>query len=173
MNEPDAKIDVSVRLEYIEALRLAAYNSFNDRRSYEWKLSLAIWTAIAVLVAGLVQPGQVAFPFHGIRYGVGATIVGMAIVALHVYFSNCLARANTIDRKKVLNYANQIESALQLPDTDLANEIKNLIVKLPKPFESRWMLWWQWGHISQITMTILLIAVAVAFVWVRTLRWPN
>ncbi len=116
MNDQIETLAAPVRLQYVEALRLAAYQSFNDRRSYEWKLSLAIWTALAVLVAGLVQPSQSGevFPFHGIRYGVGATIIGVTIVELHVYFSNCLARANTIDRKKVLNYANQIESALQL-----------------------------------------------------------
>lgn len=54
MSDLDEKSEKEIRLEYLEALRFAAYQSFNDRRSYEWKLSLAIWTAIAVLVAGLV-----------------------------------------------------------------------------------------------------------------------
>lgn len=55
------------KLESLEALRRGAYDSFNDRRSYEWKFALAIWTALAVIIAGLLQPirdGE-RFPLNG------------------------------------------------------------------------------------------------------------
>ena len=60
----------------LESLRLAAYSSFNDRRVYEWKLNLAIWTALAVLLAGLVQPSRdgAVFPLRGAAVLVSRTI---------------------------------------------------------------------------------------------------
>src|SRR5258708_18251334 len=126
----------------MEALRLASYTSFNDRRSYEWKLSLAIWTAAAVLVAGLVQranPGEV-FPFHGETYGIVATIVGALIVLMHMCFNVGIARANSIDRLKERILSDLIKSELAL-ERDLENHPENtrlhkLIIELPKPPES-------------------------------------
>jgi len=169
VNDQIETLAAPVRLQYVEALRLAAYQSFNDRRSYEWKLSLAIWTALAVLVAGLVQPLQTGevFPLHGRRYEIGAAVFGALVMLLHVYFNNCLARANTIDRKKVLNYTNHIESALKLANTDLTKEIARRIDKLPKYPRHGWMQRWNWGHLVQIAMTALLAIVAVAILSVR------
>lgn len=169
MQDQDHRVALTVKLEYLEALRKAAYESFNDRRAYEWKLSLAVWTAVAVLIVGLIQPLKEgsAFPFRGHRYAIAAGLVGLIVVLLHIYFSNCLARANAIDRKKVRNYHNQIESQLDLEDSDLKKEIDAHILQLPKAPTHRLLQWWQWGHLVQIAMTTLLVALAVAIVWVR------
>ena len=158
-------------LESLEALREAAYQSFSDRRSYEWKFSLALWTAIAVMIAGLVQPtdaGEV-FPFHGFYYRVGAIVSGVLVLILHIVFNNYLARANAIDRKKVIYYSRHIESALPLmTETDLAKEIERRISELPKLPEAMWLQWWQWGHIVQILLTAVLIFIAELLFWART-----
>jgi len=165
----DEKIQLSVKLQYLEALRQAAYESFNDRRSYEWKLSLAIWTALAIVIVGVVQPLKDGnpFPFHGRRYAIIAGIAGLMVIFLHIYFSNCVARANAIDRKKARDYNRRIESSLNLEDTDLKKEINDQIKKLPSAPEHPLMQWWQWGHLVQIALTILLITLAVGIVWVR------
>ncbi len=155
VKEQVEEIEVSVKLQYMEALRLASYTSFNDRRSYEWKLSLAIWTAAAVLVAGLVQPaksGEV-FPFHGESYGLAATIVGALIVVMHICFNVGIARANSIDRLKERIFSDLIKSELAL-EKDLKEHpektrLHKLIIELPKPPESGRMQWWQWGHLAQ------------------------
>ena len=70
------------RFESMDSLRQAAYDSFNDRRSYEWKFSLSIWTALAVLLAGLVQPAKdgASFPLEGAAVWLVAAIVGVLIV---------------------------------------------------------------------------------------------
>jgi hypothetical protein len=109
---------------------LAAYQSFNDRRNYEWKFSLAIWTALAVMIAGLTQLVQTGetFVLHGRYHEIGSIVFGALLLLLHIYFNNCLARANAIDRKKMQNYANHIESVLKLNmETDLAKEIASRI----------------------------------------------
>lgn len=157
MPQHNNKLELALKLEYLEALRKASYESFNDRRGYEWKLSLAIWTAVAVIIVGLIQPLKEgnAFPFHGQRYAIATGVVGLIIVLLHIYFSNCLARANAIDRKKARNYNNQIESKLDLEDTALKKEIDTHISRLPPAPRHPLLQWWQWGHLVQIAMTTL------------------
>lgn len=172
MSDPTDKLATSDRLQYMEVLRSAAYDSFNDRRSYEWKLSLAIWTALAVLVAGLVQP--LVFPLQGHRYGIVASIVGFLIVLLHIFFNNGMARANAIDKIKGRIYENQIESALKLEDTETylteKGELERVKQLRPSAPKYRWTQWWQWGHLAQIGITALLAATAVAILWVRAVR---
>jgi hypothetical protein len=158
-------------LEYLEALRDAAYQSFSDRRSYEWKFSLALWTAIAVMIAGLVQPIKAgdAFPFQGFYFRVGGLVFGLLILFLHIFFNNYLARANAIDRKKVIYYSRHIESALPLvTDTALGQEIDRRISELPKLPEKTWLQWWQWGHIVQVLLTGVLLIIAELLFWART-----
>jgi hypothetical protein len=167
VSDHDTNLDAPVRLQYLEALRQAAYQSFNDRRSYEWKLSLAIWTALAIVVVGLVrlQTGEV-FPLHGPLYGIVATVVGILIVVLHIYFNNGMARANAIDKTRFQHCASEMESILDLK-TD--PKVQALIDQLPAPPKGKWMRWWQWGHLAQIGITILLTIVAVGFVWLRVI----
>ena len=50
MTDPERR-----RFESLEALRAAAYASFNDRRGYEWKLSLSICRAKGVIHAVIIN----------------------------------------------------------------------------------------------------------------------
>lgn len=176
MNDPTDRIEPSVKLQYLEALRLAAYNSFNDRRSYEWKLSLAIWTALAVLVAGLVHPIRTdeVFPFHGKRYGFLAAGIGFLVIALHTYFNNGMARANAIDRTKQRIYEDQIRASISFIKTEKYADEKAILKKQvemrPKSPELPYMQWRQWGHLAQIGVTFLLTITAVIIVWIRVTR---
>ena len=167
------KSDKELSLECWAVLRLAAYQSFNDRRGYEWKLSFGIWTALAVLIVGLVQPSQPAavFPFHGQWYGPGATLVGLGVVLLHIYFNNALAQANAIDRAKQRMYEDQIRSLLTFTETEtyLREQayLESLLRKKQAPPKSQFMQWTYWGHRAQVGVTVLLAAVAVCLVWLR------
>jgi len=160
------KLEDPDRLQGMESLRLAAYSSFNDRRSYEWKLSLAIWTALAVLIVGLAQPSEVGkvFPLHGRRYGLVASILGICLIAVHIYFNNRMAWANAIDKDISLFYSKRMRAAIGL---DFPQEIVNKIKKLPKRSENAKLQWLQWGHLSQIVITVFLTILAVALVWLR------
>jgi hypothetical protein len=153
-------------LQYLEVLRLAAYNSFNDRRSYEWKFALAIWTTLALIIAGLLQPikADEQFPLHKQKYRIAALVVAGLIMLLHVYFNYGVARANMIDRKKVRNYADHIEARLAIRTTELQKEIDLQVANLP---QSPRVIWWQWGHIVQIGLTFLLALIAALLFWVR------
>lgn len=161
-----SELEDSDRLQGMEWLRSAGYNSFNDRRSYEWKFSLAIWTALAVMTIGLMRPVEAGtvFPFHGKRYGIIATILGIGLNLVHTYFHNRMARANAIDKDIALFYSKQMRAAIGL---SFPQALTDRIKALPKHPEHSKLQWLQWGHITQSVITIFLTALVVALVWVR------
>ena len=156
---------ISLKLQYLEELRKAAYLSFNDRRSYEWKLSLAIWTALAIVIVGLAQQKLQDLTIPGTYFKVVAVVIGLLIIVVHVYFNNGMARANAIDKTRFQDYSRQIESMLEITRDP---KLQKMIGELPSTPNHRWLQWWQWGHLAQIAITLLLTAVTVSLVWLRT-----
>jgi len=150
------------RFESLESLRRAAYESLNDRRSYEWKLSLSIWTALAILLAGLLQPAKTGevFPLKGPCVGFFAFIFGALLVILHAYWSNGASRANSVDRKVMLHFAHAMQNMLNLPyEEALQKEIADL------PATRGWT---QWSHIAQIFITFLLALASALIICIRS-----
>ena len=88
------------KFDALESLRLAAYTSFNDRRMYEWKISISIWSACSILIVGLIQPIEDAkiFPIPAIYINIIAPLLGIAIVIIHYLWSNWIFSANDIDK---------------------------------------------------------------------------
>ena len=155
------------RFDSLETLRAAAYASFNDRRGYEWKFSLSIWSALAVLLAGLVQPikqGEV-FPFHGTCAWAAFALAGLLLVALHAVWSHWASRANYIDNKIQFHFRDEmINNTLKLPFSSELNEfIKEHLQREPS------FGWTQRSHLVQVCITFLLAAGAVLIVYVRSL----
>lgn len=150
------------RFESMDSLRQAAYDSFNDRRSYEWKFSLSIWTALAVLLAGIVQPAKdgASFPLKGAAVWLVAAIVGVLLVLLHAYWNNGASRANSVDKGVALYFARAMQAMLSLPfDGDLEKKIE----ALPKTEG-----WTQWSHLAQVAITALLALAVVSIIYVRS-----
>ena len=150
------------RFESLETLRQAAYCSFNDRRVYEWKLNLAIWTTLAVLLAGLVQPSKegATFPLRGTVAWVSVAILGTFVVILHAYWSEGAARANAIDKGVALHNARAMQQMLALP---YEGDLKEMIEAHPKRVG-----WLQWSHLAQIAITALLVLATIVVVYVRS-----
>jgi hypothetical protein len=150
------------RFESLESLRLAAYNSFNDRRGYEWKFCLSIWTAQAVFLAGLLQPTKPdeKFPLTFPCAWVFAAFIGFLIICLHIYWSNGLARANLVDKKIFLFYDRLMQIMLNVHFTE---EIKKEIDELPTTKG-----WTQWSHLAQVAITTLLAVAVAAIIAVRS-----
>lgn len=150
------------RFESLETLRHAAYVSFSDRRSYEWKLSLGIWTALAVLLAGLLQPAQPGevFPVKSPWAWVVATVVAGALAFLHLCWSEGASRRNNVDVEVADHYASEMQRMLNVPYGEaLCWEIACL------PSRRGWKTW---SHLAQISITVLLGIAAVVIVWARS-----
>lgn len=154
------------RFKSLEALRAAAYASFNDRRSYEWKLSLSIWTALAILLAGLLQPLKSGeeFPLRGSCVWIVFALAGALLVVLHALWSDWASRANSIDNRIQFHFRDEMmNNIVKLPfSTDLARSIEKHLQSRPA------FGWTQRSHLVQVCITLLLATGAVVIVYVRS-----
>ncbi len=85
---------------FLKCSRAAAYKSFNDRRSYEWKMCISIWTPFAVYIGALVtQPVESGktLPVAGNQLAIGTALVSLIIIAIQVFWTLGLTRANKLD----------------------------------------------------------------------------
>src|SRR5262245_41873946 len=117
--------DEKRRFDALESQRKAHYDSFDQRRAYEWKLSFGLWTAMAAFLATLitqpVQQGQ-QFPVSGRLASVATFIVAAFIVFVHTKFLIGMGRANNADRRMSWHFEREMrENMLNLPfDSKLA-----------------------------------------------------
>ncbi len=148
------------RFESLDALSAAAYKSFNDRRVYEWKLNLAIWTALVLVIAALLQQknGE-GLQLHGQLWPCLAGVFAIAIVFLHGLWNNWAALANQLDK-------------------DISHHNRNAMQEMAAPFpEELWEKirahreregWRQWGHFVEISITAVLSFAMVATIFAKT-----
>jgi len=125
-----------------------AFLSFDRRRSYEWKLNIAIWTAIAAFM-GLAFRGEIrAQEISSTRDSwLGMIAIGIAVV--HFVFLLCAREANDIEKKKACAYEEMVAKAAG--------------VTLPKLQKRSWVLMGlrrYWAPLCQTAITILLLAAA-------------
>lgn len=90
-----------------EGLR-QAFASFDRRRAYEWKLNLAIWTAIATFLA-LVVKGKVDGRLSKHWWLVMVAIILIAL--LHLALLLFMRSANAIDKRKASAYETRVAEA--------------------------------------------------------------
>jgi len=150
------------RFESLENLRRAAYESFNDRRSHEWKFSLSLWGAEAILLAGLLQPfenGEV-FPLKGCCVRCVAVVFGSLLVLLYGYWQHCAARANSVDKDVSRHFADEMVKILSLP---YSKELQDKIDRIPKDGT-----WRSWSNLAQIGITILWTLAVVMIIYIRS-----
>jgi len=144
------------RFDAFEALRAAAYKSFNDRRSYEWKMCIGIWTPFAVYIGALVtQPIEAgkALPMTGSQLVVGTALVSLIILIIQVFWTFGLARANKLDNVYDWDLRKKMYGDLNYPmPTDAVEEWEN--VKKRKGQLS------SWSHATELLLTLILGIVA-------------
>jgi len=148
--------------ESLESLRKASYVSYNDRRSYEWKLALSIWSALGLVIVGLVQPienGKV-FPLEGTVAWIVAAVLGVVLICVHIFFSKVIAQANSIDRGVSLTY---LESMQNFVSVQFCDELTRIINEY-----SGNNAWWKRSHIAQISITIILVVAVVLIIFYRS-----
>lgn len=139
-----------------------SYMNFDRRRSYEWKLSLALWTALSVFIA-LTLRGEVQIQSCLIK--VVMAIAAILLVLLHSYFLLMLIEANSLDKKKSFYY----EKALNiLTNTDWeilgdpkSTELNDKMIKLNRgKYRNFPRFNGYWSCIVQVGITIILLIVA-------------
>ena len=160
MNEDEKRL-----FDALESQRKAHYESFDQRRSYEWKLSFGLWTAMAAFIAALVtkpvEPGR-PLPVSGCRADWMTGIVAVSIVAVHAMFLIGMRRSNNADRRMSWHFERHMrEELLKLPfDEALRRELELLRERMARVTN--------WSDASQLLITLLLAAAGFLAVQART-----
>jgi hypothetical protein len=150
------------RFESLAALTTVAYTSFHDRRGHEWKLSLSIWTALAVFLAAIVQPIKIGetFPLRGSGVWILGLLLAGGIVGLHVRWSDWASKANEKDKAIQFHFWDAMVGLVQCP---LPEDVRQ---DLNTP---RTVGWRQPSHLVQTAITALLSLAIVVALYGRTL----
>lgn len=139
------------RFDAIASLRTGLWNNFNERRTYEWKLTLGLWTVAAIFISSFLFSGPPKICDERVRWG--GYILAAGAIFLHWSFLRGLSRANATDRK-VMRYDENILRSLS--GAELSKELDCEITCWSKAREQRFLGDWSYG--AQFGITIFLYA---------------
>ena len=145
----------------VAVLRESAWKSFERRVAVEWNFSFALWTALSAILAAVVTK-QVTLSSSAERFSVGG--VGAFAVALHIYWSIAMATSNNADLSKVYACEDEMRVALGWTDATKTGRRFDAIAagKSKRNYTKHW------GHVTQVAISVLLEAVVIATIWLRT-----
>jgi hypothetical protein len=147
----------------VESLRQAAWESFDRRRAFEWKLSFGLWTALALSIAGLAA-GQVTFKPDAVAERWFVSAIASIVVVLHGWWSLYLAQVNDADLRKSYIYEREQRLALGISERTKPGEDINRVITL---MTGRGWFAKHGGHVTQVAITAILAAGAAALAWLR------
>jgi hypothetical protein len=87
--------DQKRQFDAIASLRSWAWQSFDRRRDFEWKVGIAIWTSLAALI-GILLTKDIPAQDGVIKWG--AVVFAVMLLSLHARFSLGVSRGNSLDR---------------------------------------------------------------------------
>lgn len=145
----------------VESLRQAAWQTFDRRRAFEWKLSFGLWTALSSIIAGLAigQATLKSVPERSLL-----SLVSLSVVILHGWWSYSLDQVNRADLDK--SYVYEREQLCTLGMTEQTNAGKDVRMIISEMTGRGWFAK-HWGHITQVAITGILAAGATALAWLR------
>lgn len=145
--------DTKRYFDAIESLRQAAWQSFDRRRAFEWKLSFGLWTALGAIIGGLAI-GEATLQSQSER----GFLIGFcaAVILIHgVWAFIYLDKVNRADLKK--SYAYEHEQMLAVGKAIKKNTAKKINETIAK-MERRCGLAKRLGHVIQVVITVILAA---------------
>lgn len=147
--------DEKRKADILVELYRQAYQNFERRRTYEWKLSLAIWTALAVFIAIAIRREASTFNF-------ALAAVALAAILLHWFFIGRVKLANDVDKRKAELYEHELNQLVGIHfgpngENDYMKAVTNAISLVidDKGFR-RWVGKGRWAIVMHVGFTILL-----------------
>ncbi len=150
MNEDEKR-----KFDALETLRKGAWDSFDKRRPFEWKLCFSLWAAFAAFL-GTVLRGEPSF--KSTTVAIGVTSAAIIIGALHLYWVIGLGKANNSDRNISFFFRGKMMELLSV-------SFPSKIIKDTSVKEKFMGKWFGWNHLFQIGITVLLSFGAIAAIW--------
>ena len=146
------KDDEKRAAEVLLSLQASAFNSFNERRRYEWRLCISVWTASAVLL-GFLLKGEIQAVSLWIKWA----LTGFAafMIVLHAIWMKGAGRRNRADIHVAYFWEEKTRDVLDVKyPPELESELQALRAKSGRLTS--------WSFFFQLATTILL---ALAIIW--------
>lgn len=152
------------RAQIIIRLNEVAWMNFDRRRNYEFKMGIAIWTALAAFIA-LSLREDVQVPAQLKEHC--CWLLGEIVVLSHAIFLIGAKLARNIDKEIAYFYEDELNKATGVCEPRFQNIQK---IKRLKTI-SRWLgLNGWWSPIGQLGITQVLILVALLVLWTKCLN---
>ena len=141
--------------EVLLSLQASAFNSFNERRRYEWRLCISLWTASAVLL-GFLLKGEIQAISPWLKWGL--TVVAALMMVLHAIWMKGAGRRNRADIHVAYFWEEKTRDILD------AAYPKKLETELRALRETSGRLT-SWSFFFQLATTILLALAIICATW--------
>ena len=162
------------RVETLVSLSNACWTEYNERRTYEWKVSFGLWTALGI-ISGFALKEDIAIPIDSCLL----TFLLLSILCVYFLFHWGLHKSNMHDQYKRHIYNAFIHQEIGIKKGELDKDfiIENfksigINTEIPEKIidenknvfkvESKKNNWWllrTWSHGSQIFITALLLFI--------------
>jgi hypothetical protein len=171
-------------LEALKALRDSSFQRWDKRRSYEWQLSISIWTAVAAFCALLLNKDTAIVKGDDVASGVA--LIGSIIVIAHWLYLDGMF-THTIGDAGVLRWAEreifkvvietgrpEITTALDLDEDKIPIHVREVQGRIPQS-SKRFLMYPNLSRygLIQVLITFVLVAAAVACVLRRPQSAPE
>lgn len=130
-----------IREVYVQLARLA-HDSFEQRRSYEWKMHFGLWAAIVSVVWAVIKKDITALPCS-----INADYIGWGVFVMYILHFILVCRGHWEDKKRKHFYM-----ALAEGKSDV------VIEELTKSYRFLQVLW----SLPYLSLTGLLIYLAIS-----------
>jgi hypothetical protein len=153
-------MDDSIRLDALLKLAGASWEGMNQRRQYEWKVSLGLWTALTAFSAIVVRREVAILVKPPYLVGLIGTLAVIFLAYVFVWLAG-IAERQKRDRALAEAYWTMAEETLNI-------SVRNKYVDPASKaawFVTKWLrknvAWWNWSHNFQILITLLLSFLVV------------
>ena len=144
----EAKDLANVYLQQFAAARL----SFDQRRSYQLKIGLAIWGALLTLVVGLLKGSEINLEPDK-RWILPVT--GVLALITHLYFLAYSQKAGKVDQRKAECFERLLNEMTKVPTTHL-EPVKLAIQNTQQGFGKG-----RWVEAAHMLVTVILVIAMI------------
>ena len=118
------------KFDSLEVLRQSTWNSFHHRQAFEWKVCIALWTALSSFI-GMFLSGKCG-RIENLTATI-TTIVCLFIIGLYLHWINGLSRAHDIDKTIAIQFRNEM---MNIVGQEFSTDLKEKLVKVRKSGQS-------------------------------------
>lgn len=140
----------------LATLRDVRWTAFDTRRAFEWKMGLAVWTAIAAFIALVLQDSIDGLAAVNRWLVLSASAI---VLAVHFWWNFFMHRSNRLDLDICYNWERQMQETLGVTLRGVGTKKPTLEERILR-MKTRCSITRNWSFVGELGLTILLLTGA-------------